>query len=89
MTDEEYCALGTALREAAIQKVWPAAVAEVWFLALTGWRSGEALGLRWAEVDFVRRTAILTDTKTGRSMRPLSRAAWDVLRCFSADAQKR
>ena len=50
------------------------------FLALTGWRSGEALGLRWDEIDLPRRTAILGDTKTGRSMRPLSRAACDVLR---------
>ena len=36
------------------------------FLALTGWRSGEALGLRWSEIDLARRTARLADTKTGR-----------------------
>jgi integrase len=50
------------------------------FLALTGWRSGEALALQWSELDLARRTATLTDTKTGRSVRPLSRAACDVLR---------
>jgi integrase len=55
------------------------------FLALTGWRSGEALALRWNAVDLARRTATLsattsTDTKTGRSVRPLSHAACDVLR---------
>jgi integrase len=50
------------------------------FLALTGWRSGEALGLRWAEIDLARRTATLPDTKTGKSIRPLSRAVCDVLR---------
>jgi integrase len=49
------------------------------FLALTGWRSGEALGLRWSEIDLARRTARLADTKTGLSIRPLSRAACDVL----------
>lgn len=83
LTDEEYAALGTALREATIQNVWPAAVAAVRFLALTGWRSGEALGLRWAELDLAKRTVVLADTKTGRSMRPLSHAACDVLRGLS------
>jgi integrase len=58
-------------------------VAAVRFLALTGWRSGEALGLRWAEIDLARRTAILVDSKTGRSMRPLSYVACDVLRGLS------
>lgn len=59
--------------------VWPHAVAAARFLALTGWRSGEAIGLRWKEVDLVRRTARLGDTKTGTSMRPLSRQACEVL----------
>ena len=66
--------------EATAQNVWPAAVAAARFLALTGWRSGEALGLRWAEVDLPRRTARLADTKTGESLRPLSHAACDILR---------
>jgi integrase len=60
--------------------VWPSAVACVLFLALTGWRSGEAVGLRWRDVDMVRRTATLPDSKTGRSVRPLSTAACGVLR---------
>ena len=36
--------------------------------------------LAWAEVDLVTRTARLGATKTGASLRPLSRAACDVLR---------
>jgi integrase len=44
-------------------------------LALTGWRSGEALKLRWREVDLKQRIARLPDTKTGFSARVLSRAA--------------
>src|SRR5947207_2518762 len=60
--------------------IWPPAVAAGRFLALTGWRSGEALGLRWSDIDLVRRTVTLADSKTGRSMRPLSRGACDVLR---------
>jgi integrase len=80
LADAEYAALGRALRRAEVEKVWPAAVAAARFLVLTGWRSGEALGLRWADVDLMRRTATLADTKTGRSTRPLSHAACDVLR---------
>jgi len=76
---DEYKMLGKALVEAEAKKIWPAAIAAVRFLALTGWRSGEALSLKWGEVDLVRRTAILPDSKTGRSMRPLSRVACNVL----------
>ena len=83
LSDDEYKILGAALEKAAGEQVWPAAIAAVRFLALTGWRSGEALGLRWAEVDPARRTATLGDTKTGRSVRPLSHAACDVLRSLS------
>ena len=81
LSDDEYAAFGDALREAVAQgKIWPAAIAMARFLALTGWRSGEAQALRWSELDFTRRTARLADTKTGLSVRPLSYAACDVLR---------
>jgi integrase len=79
LSDDEYAALGAALRQGESDGIWPAATAAARFLALTGWRSGEALGLRWSEVDLVRRTARLTDTKTGLSVRPLSHAACNVL----------
>lgn len=79
LSDMEYAAMGIALRRATEEDVWPAAVECARFLATTGWRSGEALSLRWNEIDFARRTAILPDTKTGRSMRPLSYAACDLL----------
>ena len=80
LTMEEYSALGAALRTAVERKIWPAAVAVVRLLAVTGWRTGEALALQRSEIDLARRTAILADTKTGRSARPLSQAACDVLR---------
>ena len=79
LTEDEYRALGNALRKAAAEHVWPATIAAARFLSLTGWRSGEALSLRWADVDLSRRTATLPDTKTGRSMRPLSHAACALL----------
>jgi integrase len=80
LSEEEYASLGTALREAEAAGMWPPAVAAARFLAFSGWRSGEALGLRWTEIDLARRTARLADTKTGFSLRPLSHAACDVLR---------
>lgn len=94
LSDAEYAALGAGLAKATVPRprktplrrdaperagMWPAALAAVRFLARTGWRSGEALTLRWAHVDLDRRTARLPDTKTGLSVRPLSRAACDVL----------
>jgi len=79
LSASEYRALGKALRQGD-KNVWPPAVAAARFLALVGWRSGEALNLKWSEIDLVARTAVLPGTKTGRSMRPLSSAACDVLR---------
>ncbi len=79
LSDAEYKALGDGLRKAEVAGVWPSAVAATRFLALTGWRSAEALGLTWDSLDLARRTAILAETKTGRSVRPLSRAACDLL----------
>src|SRR5262249_15564768 len=83
LSDDEYKAFGATLRTGAEAKVWPAAIAAARFLAITGWCSGEALTLRWDEIDLVRRTATLRDTKTGRSVRPLSHAACDVMRNLS------
>ena len=86
LSDQEYAALGDALRqdtkgrEDKPEAIWPPAIAITRFLLLTGWRTGEAAMLRWSEVDLARRTATLSDTKSGRSIRPLSHTACDVLR---------
>jgi integrase len=77
LSDQEYVRLGDALRD---QPTWPAAVAAVRFLALSGWRKGEVSALEWRDIDFARRTVVLPDSKTGRSIRPLSNVAADVLR---------
>jgi integrase len=89
LTDTEYLVLGAALRKAEEAGIWPPAIAAARFLAVSGWRSGEALGLRWDEVDLARRTATLGDTKTGRSVRPLSHIACDVIRNFSRSGFKK
>jgi integrase len=83
LSEEEYGRLGEALRKAVPAGIWPASIAAARFLVLTGWRSGEALSLRWGEIDLARRTVTLGETKTGRSVRPLSNAACDVLRSLS------
>ena len=82
LSDAEYKALGDAIQTGEAIGIWPAALAAARFLAITGWRSGEALGLRWSELDLARRTATLADTKTGLSVRPLSNAACDLLRAM-------
>jgi integrase len=88
LSDDEYKMLGKAFQKAEAAKIWPSAIAASRFLALTGWRSGEALNLCWEQIDLARRTATLPDTKTGRSVRPLSRAACDVLRGVTRRADK-
>jgi len=84
LTDAEYATLGVGLRQA--EKVWPPAVSCLQFLAVSGWRSGEAVALRWRDLDMLRRAAVLPDTKTGRSTRPLSAVACDVLRAIPRGA---
>jgi hypothetical protein len=81
LADAEYAAFGSALRKAERDKlVWPPAIALSRFLLVTGWRRGEAIGLRGSDLDLPRRTATLGETKTGRSVRPLSTAAVKLLR---------
>jgi integrase len=79
VSNSEYAALGEALRTMP-RTAWPIAIAAIRFLALSGWRRGEMLSLKWSEVDLATRTARLVDTKTGASLRPLSHAACEVLR---------
>jgi integrase len=89
LSDEEYAALGDGLREAEAAGIWPPAVSAARFLVVTGWRSGEAIGLRWSEIDVSRRTAILADTKTGRSIRPLPHVACDTIKNLPRTAADR
>ena len=77
LTDSEYFKFGESL--GAAKGIWPYAISAARFLALTGWRSGEALKLRWSDLDLKRRVAYLPDTKTGSSVRAISRLAIEVL----------
>jgi integrase len=79
LRDEEYLLIGKAHSRAIQENLWPPLISAAQFLMVTGWRMGEVVGLKWEEVDLTRRTAFLGDTKTGQSVRPLSRAACDIL----------
>ena len=65
VSEDEYAKLGEALRDLSAT-VWPPAIAATRFLAVTGWRRGEALGLRWSEVDLVSRVARWAPRKPAR-----------------------
>ena len=76
---EEVSRLGTAFEtlEAAGANTKALAIVRLW--ALTGCRRDEIAGLRWSEVDLERGMLVLSDTKTGKSIRPLGAAAVAIL----------
>jgi integrase len=71
LTDVEYRQLAMAL-DAARKTEWPAVSDIIQFTALTGWRVGEVCLLRWEQVNIDARLAVIEETKTGLSRRPLS-----------------
>jgi integrase len=77
---DEYRALGKALSGEAAEYDTPQAATGAWLLALTGCRLGEVESLRWSEVDEAGQCLRLEDSKSGPSVRPIGREAFDVLR---------
>lgn len=77
---EEFRAIGNALSDDAAQYDAPQAVTGAWLLALTGCRISEIAGLKWSEVDEEGGCFRLTDSKSGASVRPVGKEAFDVLR---------
>jgi hypothetical protein len=71
--EAEYAQLGTALNGGVLSDIFL-------FLAVTGFRSGEARNLRWSELDLERSIVTLEDTKSGVSVRPLSTAAIEIIK---------
>lgn len=80
LSASEYKRLGDALRdyEERSDKAWQG-ILITWLLALTGCRSGEIQNLQWSEVDLDAQVIRLSDSKTGKSLRPLGTAAMQVI----------
>jgi len=79
LSADQYRALGTALAEAGSAGENSAAILGVRLLALTGCRRGEIERLRWDEVDLPGRCLRLSDSKEGKSVRPLGGDAFAFL----------
>src|SRR5262249_22741749 len=75
LTHDQYRALGKGLTEAEANGENQSAIFGVRLLALTGCRRGEIERLRWDEVDLAGGCLRLSDSKEGKSIRPLGSAA--------------
>lgn len=80
LTAAEFRAIGKALSGPEAEVDTPQAITGAWLLALTGCRLGEITALRWSEVDEAGGCFRLTDSKSGPSVRPIGKEAFDVLR---------
>jgi integrase len=76
---EEIQRFGTALSELEAEGANAKGIAVCRLLALTGCRRDEIAGLKWDEVDTIRGRLVLDESKTGRSIRPLSASALKLL----------
>jgi integrase len=87
LTLEQVRQLGQALREAVAANLNPTGLAVIHLLMLSGLRRSEALGLKagW----LIDNGISFPDTKTGAQMRPLGKAAMDLLwaRAKGAEAE--
>jgi integrase len=71
LTSDQYRALGNALAAAEAEGENVSAILAIRLLALTGCRRGEIERLQWDEVDLSGRCLRLSDSKEGKSIRPL------------------
>lgn len=86
---EKLSALGRALEAARDAQIPWQAIDAIELAALTGMRRSEAINLQWAEVDTANKVLRLSDSKTGESVRPLGRAAAELLnRIRAANASR-
>lgn len=79
LSNDEWQAFEHECRKSRNPWLWPA----VQLATETAMRQGELLSLRWSDIDFTRRIAMLHDTKNGEARAvPLSSAAVAVLRAL-------
>ena len=84
LTEEQYAKLGKAIVTGFDMGWNQDALNAIMLIALTGCRKGEIELLRWSEVDFQGRCLRLEDSKEGASVRPLGKAALDLLETLSS-----
>ena len=82
LSDVEYAQLHQAIAGVANKT----AASVITLIAISGWRSGEVMNLKYSELDLDRHVAALGDTKTGRSVRALSGAAISLIRAQPKNA---
>ena len=80
LSRSQYRTLGNALQEAENIGESRAAILAIRLLALTGCRRGEIECLQWDEIDLDGRCLRLSDSKEGKSVRPIGKAAIELLR---------
>jgi integrase len=79
LSADQYLALAGALIKAEEKGGNPSAILAIRLLALTGCRRGEIERLQWDEVDLAGRCLRLTESKEGKSIRPLGAEAAKLL----------
>lgn len=79
LTEAEAGRLGEVLKKWESRENAKQAVTIIRLLSLTGARRSEISGLKWSEIDFEQGFLRLGDTKTGMSIRPISKLALDLL----------
>jgi integrase len=79
LSQDQYAVLGDALATAQARGENGTGLCAIKLLALTGCRRGEIEHLKWSEVDVAGQCLRLRETKEGRSIRPLGKAAIDLI----------
>jgi integrase len=87
LTADQYRALGKAVAAADVGGENPSAVLAIRLLALTGCRRGEIERLQWDEVDLSGRCLRFSDSKEGKSIRPLAADAGRLLAKLTNDSR--
>ncbi|MGY5775159.1 tyrosine-type recombinase/integrase [Rhizobium sp. LEGMi135b] len=85
---DELSRLGGALDELEVEGCNPKGINIIRLLALTGCRRNEIAGLEWSEVNFDKGLIELSDSKTGKSIRPLGEHAITLLKSISREQSK-
>jgi integrase len=85
LSEDEYRLLGKILNENGANEQFRTTTEIIRFIALTGCRRGEAIHLKWREVDQINSCIRLIDSKEGKSMRAVGLPVLDLLDLVRSD----